>query len=426
MIPLDEFYSFSDVKRRKLVDRGHVVLGGKLATEVPPRSRNDCYVFEEPVINQVVETLKRGKYKTREIEPEFPLDREALDDLLGELRYNRFQTLADHKAVVRAAGKDGAANIYTVDPLPFESRTLDPTLSGHLLIAGGVFSAEFPEAQEIASSDAFSEYANRVEDFWGLPKVDLKQEIDPETTFVTSAIGPLPKITAFPKAESVRDRTLDVEAAYVHKQYSPRKVHHGISFRKSRVRRNPSLPAFQEFSSYLADVYRYGTFENDRQLLELSARGAKVYFRCLYGNYRPDDSASWQPFQVRSINDDLSEIDRQVLDVVELQPTKNSELADKWGYDDSSRVSGYIRNDFNQFATRNKDMFICATESARRRVEKLIQDGTVETSTPPPAIPVPAKTPIEEPQDHSSSKSDQSNISEASNGSGTNWNRQRD
>lgn len=434
MIPLDEFYSRSARQRQELIESGHVVVDGKIATEVPARSQNDVYVFEEPVIEQVVELLRKGQYKTREIAPKLPLDQEALNDVLSDLRYNRLTTLSDHQGVVRAAGKDGAANVYTVDPLPFQARTIDPTLSSYLLVATDIFPSDSPPSKEVQSESGYDEYAARVEEYWGLPESELSTEVNSETRFVSSALGPLPLPSEFPDVESVRDRVLDVEAAYVHRQYSPRKVHHGISLRKSRVRRNPSLPAFQEFASYLADVYEFARIKNDGQLRDLATRGAELYFRCLYGNYRVDDSAEWRPFKVESTDGTLTDVDRQILDVFELQPTKNSELAELWQFEESSRVSHYIRNEFSRFSTRNKDQFICATESARRQVERLIDEGKVKTTKAPPSIPMPVKTPIKKPSADSSADSTQTRFSTTSDtshgdsdsGPGVSWVRNKD
>ncbi|WP_336365138.1 DUF5797 family protein [Halalkalicoccus salilacus] len=432
MIPLDEFYSRSARERHDLIEKGHVVVDSKLATDVPSRSRNDIYVFERPVTEQVVEMLQKGQYKTREIAPELPLDREALDDILADLRYDRLTTLSDYDGVVRATGTDGPANVYTVDPLPFQARTIDPTLSSHLLAATEVFPDGLPPSKTVSSKLGYREYASRVENYWDLPESELKSEVDTDTPFVRSALGPLPLPSEFPDVEIVRNRVLDTEDAYVHKQYSPGKVHHGISLRKTRVRRNPSLPAFQEFASYLADVYQFARLKNDKQLRDLATRGAELYFRCLYGNYRADDSSEWQPFEVKSTNGALSDVDRKILDVFELQPTKNSELAEKWQFEESNRVSRYIRNEFSRFATRNKDQFICATESARRQVERMISEEQIETTKAPPNIPTPVKTPIQKSSFGSSTNNEQtkfptsSDSSQGGSGSGVSWVRDND
>jgi hypothetical protein len=404
MIPLDEFYSLSHRKQKELVESGHVVTDGQLADEIPPQTKTDIYVFETPITDQVVEMLKQGQYKTREIEPEVLLNRESLDDLLSELRYNRLETMWEYKGVVRAAGKDGAANIYTVDPLPFEVRTLDPTLSGHLLLSSDITPDETVSTDSTSSNSGFSEYAERVEEYWGLPESELRSKVDSETTFVDSTLGPLPMASDFPSADDVQSRILDVEPAYVHKQYNPGKVHYGICLRKSRVRRNPSLPAFQEFASYLADVYQYARLESDAKLRGLAEDGVGLYFRCLYGNYSPGKANGWVPFEVEGIENSLSEPDRRVLDVVELQPTKNSELAERWGFDDSSRVYSYLQNELNRYTTRNNDNFLCATDTARRRVINLINRDDIKVTKKPPVVPTPAKTPIEKPDSRNPSK----------------------
>jgi len=404
MIPLDEFYSCSQRKQKELVESGHVVIGGKLADEIPPRTHTEVYVFEKPVIDQVVEMLKQGQYKTREISPELPLDREALDDLLSDLRYNRMETMGDYKGVVRAAGKDGAANIYTVDPLPFEVRTLDPTLSGHLLLSSDIYPDDTVSADTISSNKGFSEYAESVEEYWELPESELRLKVNSETTFVDSTLGPFPMPSGFPSADDVKSRVLDVEPAYVHKQYDPGKVYYGICLRKSRVRRNPSLPAFQEFASYLADVYQYARLENDANLRELAEDGAELYFRCLYGNYSPGKANGWVPFEVEDTEDSLPESDRRVLDVVELQPTKNSELAERWGFDDSSHVYSYLQDELDRYTTRNNNKFLCTTDTARRRVIDFIDRGDIEVTKEPPVVPTPVKTPIEKPDRRKPSK----------------------
>lgn len=431
MIPLDEFYSRSSRERRNFIESGHVVVNGELATDIPNRTRNDIYVFEKPVIEQVVDMLRKGQYKTSEIAPELPLDREALDDILADLRYDRLTTLSDYRGVVRAAGKDGAANVYTVDPLPFQARTIDPTLSGYLLVATEIFPSGAPPSKRVSSELGYDEYASRVEEYWDLPESELNSKVDSDTPFVRSTLGPLPLASEFTD-EAVRSRLLDVEDAYAHKQYSPQKVHHGISLRKTRVRRSPSLPAFQEFGSYLADVYEFARLENSRQLRDLAAQGAELYFQCLYGHYRADDSAEWQPFEVESVPGSLTDLDRKILDVVELQPTKNSELAERWQFEESNCVSRYIRNNFTKFATRNKDQFICATESACRQVKRLINEGKIETTRAPPSVPIPAKTPIESPStglpdsDKETMSSTTSNSSGGNSESGVSWVRDDD
>lgn len=415
MIPLDEFYDFSAQKQWDLVDRGHVVIDGQLADELPPRSATEVYVFEEPVIDQIVTLLKQGRYKVSEIAPEFPLNRDALDDVISDLRYNRLDTLSNYNAVVRAAGKDGAANIYTVGPLPFQVRTVDPTLSGHLIVATDLFYGEEPTTEVVPSSSGYDAYATRVKDYWDLPESELEREVNTDTQFVNSALGPLPVPTAYPDADTVRDRVMDVDEAYSHKQYTRRKVHHGIMLRKSRTRRNPSLPSFQEFASYLADVYRYAALENETELRDLTRRGADVYFQCLYGNFQVSDSAGWRPFEATDRSSNLKELDHQVLDVFERQPTKNKQLAARWGFEDTSQISHYIRTDFEPFATRNADKFICATETARRRVNQLLEDGLISTTKQPPEIPIDVETPIERP--NAKSKGTPTRLSDASTGS---------
>jgi hypothetical protein len=397
MIPLDKFYSFPHRKQKELVERGHVVISGKIANEIPPQTETDVYVFDMPVIEEVVGLLKQGQYKTKEIAPELPLDRETLDDLLSDLRYNRMETMRDYKGVVRAAGKDGAANIYTVDPLPFAVRTLDPTLSSHLLLSSDLYPEQPLSATNGSSNNPLPDYARRVEEYWSLPESELLSKVDSETPFVNSTLGLLPLPSELPSVEDVKSRLLDIEPAYVHKQYTPGKVHYGICLRKSQVRRNPSLPAFQEFASYLADVFRYARIENDPVLRELAEEGADIYFKSLYGNYSPQQPTEWVPFEVVNAEDTLPESDRRVLDIIELQPTKNSELAARWGLDDTSNVYGYLQDELDRYTTRNHEKFLCITKKARQHIIDLIDEDVIGVTKEPPVVPKRVKTPIEKP-----------------------------
>jgi hypothetical protein len=61
----------------------------------------------------------------------------------------------------------------------------------------------------------------------------------------------------------------------------------------------------------------------------------------------------------------LSEEARERLaDVVELQPTKNSELGDRWDMDSGSDVHGYLESELKDYYYRDDDSMIRATPEA--------------------------------------------------------------
>jgi hypothetical protein len=62
---------------------------------------------------------------------------------------------------------------------------------------------------------------------------------------------------------------------------------------------------------------------------------------------------------------------RRLKQLVELAPTKNSELADKWGYDSGSEVYQYLSSNLSEFYTRNEDKLIVPTEEGTSLVKKL-------------------------------------------------------
>jgi hypothetical protein len=61
----------------------------------------------------------------------------------------------------------------------------------------------------------------------------------------------------------------------------------------------------------------------------------------------------------------LSEEARSRLeDLVALQPTKNSELQDRWGMDSGSEVHGYLESELKEYYYRDEDSLIRATPEA--------------------------------------------------------------
>ncbi|WP_248896694.1 DUF5797 family protein [Haloplanus halobius] len=61
----------------------------------------------------------------------------------------------------------------------------------------------------------------------------------------------------------------------------------------------------------------------------------------------------------------LSAAERDRLaDIVRLQPTKNSELQERWGLDSGSEVHSYLEEHLSDYYYRNENSYICATPEA--------------------------------------------------------------
>lgn len=73
----------------------------------------------------------------------------------------------------------------------------------------------------------------------------------------------------------------------------------------------------------------------------------------------------------------LSEEARERLeDIVELQPTKNGELGDRWGMESGSDVHRYLESELREYYYRNEDSLICATPEAVELVGgDAVEDG---------------------------------------------------
>ena len=62
---------------------------------------------------------------------------------------------------------------------------------------------------------------------------------------------------------------------------------------------------------------------------------------------------------------ELSEEARErLVDVVELQPTKNAELQERWDMESGSEVHQFLENELKEYYYRNEDSLICATPEA--------------------------------------------------------------
>ncbi|UTF53202.1 DUF5797 family protein [Natronosalvus rutilus] len=86
----------------------------------------------------------------------------------------------------------------------------------------------------------------------------------------------------------------------------------------------------------------------------------------------------------------LSEEARDRLaDVVELQPTKNSELQDRWNLESGSEVHQFLENELEEYYFRDDNSLIRATPEAAELVD--VEPGVVseEGEGPPSRIRVP-------------------------------------
>jgi len=387
MIPTDEFYDKPAVERQELVDAGHVVTDGKIAETVPSNRRGGIHVFEEPVTDLVVDRLKGARYTANELAPDFPVDKEELDDLFNWMKYEPMDLLTDHFGVLRVVDTEGAEYVYTVEAIPFSARCIDPTLSGYLLDANDRCPVSRPRISTKHNSTSRNEYVDQAIDYWGIPEKELTVDLDDQVGFAKSTLGPLPVISDLPDAERVIERFQSTEDSYRRKQHTVQSVKKNISFHKSRCRRNPSLGAFQSFSLFLMDVSEHASIENDSQLRELVTQGGQILYRCLYGNLWPGGSTAWRPFEITLQDKSVDTFDRRIIDIVEQQPTSNGQLSERWDFSDGREVWEYLQSDLSQYVTRNTDKFACATESARRYISGLEQDDKITLSKDPPRVP---------------------------------------
>lgn len=82
-----------------------------------------------------------------------------------------------------------------------------------------------------------------------------------------------------------------------------------------------------------------------------------------------------------------AEAEERLADIVELEPTKNSELQERWGMDSGSDVHSYLESELKAYYYRNDDSFICATPEAKaivagedpETVERVIDATDIET-----------------------------------------------
>ena len=87
-----------------------------------------------------------------------------------------------------------------------------------------------------------------------------------------------------------------------------------------------------------------------------------------------------------SLSDEARE---RLADVVELQPTKNRELQERWDLDSGSEVHQFLESDLKEYYYRDDDSYIRATDEAAELVD--VEPGVVEggEDEAPSAIRVP-------------------------------------
>jgi len=90
----------------------------------------------------------------------------------------------------------------------------------------------------------------------------------------------------------------------------------------------------------------------------------------------------------------------RLVDIVELQPTKNATLQDRWGLDSGSEVHQYLESELGAYYYRNANSLICATPEGEAAVGEGNGDGTrtVSGTTLDRRVLAALPEPDEEPQ----------------------------
>ncbi len=66
----------------------------------------------------------------------------------------------------------------------------------------------------------------------------------------------------------------------------------------------------------------------------------------------------------------------RLIDIVELQPTKNATLQERWGLDSGSEVHQYLESELGAYYYRNANSLICATPEGEALVGEGDGEGT--------------------------------------------------
>jgi chromosome condensin MukBEF MukE localization factor len=77
----------------------------------------------------------------------------------------------------------------------------------------------------------------------------------------------------------------------------------------------------------------------------------------------------------------------RLADLVELQPTKNSELQERWGLESGSEVHQYLENELKDYYYRDDNSLIRANKEGAELVD--VEPGVVDDEGVPEAIRVP-------------------------------------
>ncbi|MFC4246702.1 DUF5797 family protein [Natribaculum luteum] len=83
------------------------------------------------------------------------------------------------------------------------------------------------------------------------------------------------------------------------------------------------------------------------------------------------------------------EAKERLADVVELQPTKNAELQERWDMESGSEVHQYLENELGEYYFRDDNSLIRATAEAADLVDVEPGVETVDDEGPPSRVRVP-------------------------------------
>jgi curved DNA-binding protein CbpA len=123
---------------------------------------------------------------------------------------------------------------------------------------------------------------------------------------------------------------------------------------------------WQEFALIAEGELEAPSEESYRELDEAPSPESKLEIRGDANEPAQQSQTSTEP------NDTLTEQDAgRIEDIIELQPTTNSQLQKRWDMDSGSEVHQYLEDVISNFYERNSNKKIVATNSA----ERLINDG---------------------------------------------------
>ena len=83
------------------------------------------------------------------------------------------------------------------------------------------------------------------------------------------------------------------------------------------------------------------------------------------------------------------EATRRLADIVERQPTKNSELQERWGLESGSEVHQYLESELKEYYFRDENSLIRATDEAAELVD--VEPGIEGGADGPSVVRVPER-----------------------------------